>query len=104
MATQTENIIAVELFSNMVNSLESKLTSRTSLKHDVKYNLNELNLAFANDFKQIQEVLQSVVDSYYLGYYNVSGFEFFSIENFEYCIKHNLELVNNAKKLIKFIN
>lgn len=98
-----ENIIAVELFTNMINSLESKLKSDI-LKHDIKYNSNELNCSLSKDFNQIQEVLQKVVDSFYLDYYQVNGFELLTLENFNFSLKHNLELIGNAKKLIKFIN
>lgn len=103
MSIAIENTIAVELFSNMVNSLETKLTSNI-LKDEVKYNQKELNESISKDFNQITEVLQNVVDSFYLQYYQVNGFESFTLKNFNRSLKHNLELIGNAKKLIKYIN
>lgn len=100
---QTENIVSVELFSNMVNSLERRLKSEI-LNHDIKYNPEEANASMLMDFNQIKEVLQKTIDSFYLGYYEVSGFQFITLKNIEDSVSHNLGLVNNAKKLIKFIN
>ena len=104
MKTQEiEKTIAVELFTNMVNSLESKL-DYTKAKKNAKYNNTEFNQSLSNDFRQITEVLQKVVDGFYLGYYEVDSFRPIFLNNLSESLNHNLKLVNNAKKLIKFIN
>jgi len=101
---KAELIISEELFKNMVSSLEAKLSNESTLKNEVKYHCNALNESLTKDFDQIVYVLQSLVDSYYLGYYDVSGFVCFNKCNFKEALSHNLSLIGNAKKLIKFIN
>lgn len=104
MTTQEiEKTIAVELFTNMVNSLEYRL-DYTKAKQNAKYQNTEFNLSLSNDFKQVTEVLQNVVDEFYLGYYEVDNFKPIFLNNLSESLNHNLKLVNNAKKLIKFIN
>jgi hypothetical protein len=102
-STEIEKIITVELFTNMVNSLENRL-DYTKAKNNAKYHNLEFNKSLSNDFKQITEVLQNVVDSFYLDYYEVNTFQQINLDNLDYSIKHNLQLINNTKKLIKFIN
>jgi hypothetical protein len=99
-----ELIISESLFSNMVLKLENKLLSKTTLINEIKYHSSELNNSLKKSFDEIVFVLQSVVDSFYLSYYEVEGFILFCESNINEALKHNLSLLNNAKKLIKFIN
>jgi len=100
---EVETIIAVDLFSKMVERIENRI-SHKDFKKELKYNLNDINLYLAKDYKQIVSVLQQTVDSFYLSNYEIKGFQNFSLIDFDFCLKHNLGLINNCKKLIKFSN
>ena len=95
-------IISVELFSKSVNDLENRIKS-SRFKTELKYDSEKLNNYLFSEFKEITNVLQTVVNEFYVGQYEISGFQFFSLNDFEFCINHNLGLINNCKKLIKFI-
>lgn len=96
-------IISEELFRSMVNRLEQRLSYGVSLKLELRYNEKDLNKSLKSDFDAITEVLQSVVDSQYTGYYEVSGFEYLTVDNLDFSIGHNLNLLKNCNKLLKFI-
>lgn len=100
---QAIEALTTAIFENMVNSLEAKLTS-ASLKKELQYNCDALNNSLFNDFLTIKEVLQKVVDKYYFNYYEVEGYQQITLCNMQSSISHNLSLVRNAKKLIKFIS
>ena len=100
---EVETIIAVDLFSKMVERIESRI-SHKDFKKELKYNVNDINLYLAKDYEQIVSVLQQTVDSFYLNNYEIKGFQNFSLIDFDFCLNHNLGLIKNCKKLIKFIN
>ena len=52
----------------------------------------------------MSEVLQKVVDKYYVDYYEVNNYIEMNLDNLEYTLEHNLSIVNSCKKLVKFIN
>ena len=95
-------IIAVEMFTNLVNQLEENLTAQR-FRTEVKYHAEAINNALQKDFQQIVEILQNVVDKFYWSKYEVNGFLPFNSKDFDAILKHNLELVRNCKKLCKFI-
>ena len=104
MNNQKENVatnIAIELFKQSVARIEDRINS-TSFKNEVKYHSKALNAAMANNFNQIVDVLQSVVDSYYINHYEINGFIPFSVADFDICKAHNLGIITNCKKLIAF--
>ena len=94
--------IAIALFSNRIESLETKLNSR-SLKNELKYHASQLNEALAKDFADIASAIQAVVNSRYCEYYEVTGYQYLSLEDYDSCVGHNLRLLSKAKKLLKFI-
>lgn len=100
---EVETIISVELFKSMLYRIEQKLNDIVTLKKTLKFNEFEFNNSLKSDFSQMVEVLQNFVDSYYFGYYEVDSYEYMTLSNIELSLKHNKTLLNNAIKLIKFI-
>ena len=103
-ALNAELIISKSLFNKMIINIESKLLNHSTLKNEIKYYNLELNTSLKKSFDEIVFALQSVVNSFYLGYYEIDGFIEFSEENITQALSHNLSILNNAKKLIKFID
>jgi len=93
--------ISVEIFNRMINSIEMRIQSQ-SFKTELSYNSVQVNKVLGDSFSEIVNLLQSVVDKFYLGKYEVTGFQQFSLEDFDFCLNHNLSLITNCKKLIKF--
>lgn len=100
---EAKTTISVEIFNNMIISIEGKLNS-TSLRNEVEYNNLELNKSLKYDFDQFTEVLQSVVDKFYFDNYIVDSFMPLFLEDLEYCKNKNLALLSSMKKTLKFIN
>lgn len=106
---EAEQLIATSLFEEMTTDLEQILSDVGSLKDKVKYDAGPFNKSLSEDFAQIVDVLQGVVDESYFNYYEVKGFIAFSKDMlddecwFDSVLTHNVKLVNNAKKLLSFI-
>ena len=98
------NIIAVELLSNRIDNLENKLTDKSTLTKNLKYNEEACNDSMEEDFAWIRDVLQNVVDEYYHGYYSVDTFFRMDLSNIEIAINSNLDILKNAKKLLRFVS
>lgn len=98
---QAQEVISVELFTRMIDNLEARIKSQ-SFKNEVKYHSEAINKAMFQDFKSIVNVLQAIVNKFYLDKYEISGFQAFSVQDFDFCVSHNLSLINNCKKLIRF--
>lgn len=98
----TNNIIAVELLSNTIDNLENKLTDKSTLTKNLKYNEEACNDSMEKDFSWITDVLQNVVDEYYRSYYSVDTFFKINLSNIETAVIHNLDILKNAKKLLKY--
>lgn len=94
--------ISVALFEGMISRLETKIQSN-SFKHELKYDSKIVNETLSKDFGDIVSVLNSVVDKFYLKNYEIQGFVPFSLNDLDFCISHNLGLINNCKKLLKFM-
>ena len=94
--------ISVALFEGMISRLETKIQSN-SFKHELKYDSKIVNETLSKDFGDIVSVLNSVVDKFYLKNYEIQGFVPFSLDDLDFCISHNLGLINNCKKLLKFM-
>lgn len=103
-AINAELIITESLFENMISNLELKFSNKASLMNEAKYHAESLNSSLKESFDQILFVLQSTVDSFYLGYYEISGFIYFTENSMDEAIEHNSMLLRNARKLIKYIN
>lgn len=101
---ETNNIIAVELLSNTINNLEEKLNDKVSLKRNLKYNEEVCNNSMEKDFSWITDVLQNLVDEYYRSYYSVDTFIRISLSNVEIAVNHNLDILKNAKKLLRYVS
>lgn len=99
---QASEIVAFGIFSKMVDNIESRILSQ-SFKRDLKYNNEQVNKSLTGDYASIVEVLQAVVDKFYHLYYEVEGFQPFSPNNFDSTLSHNLTLLRNCKKLLKFV-
>lgn len=98
----TEETIAVAIIEKNVDSLINKMSS-SSFKNEVKYHADSINKSMVDDFKQITEILQHVVDSYYYNSYVVDSFVAFHIDDYDFCVEHNLSLANSMKKVLKFV-
>ncbi len=94
-------ILSVELFERMVNGLENRINHH-NFKNDLKYNLQDINNSMEKDFTDIVNLLQKIVDKFYYSKYDINGFIPFNLSDVDFCIEHNLMLVRNCKKLIKF--
>jgi len=99
---QTFDIIALDLFTKMINSIECNI-SKYSFRDEIKHHGEAVNNALQKDFKDIVELLEGVVNKFYLEHYEIRGFQPFTATDFESCLNHNLGLINNCKKLLKFI-
>lgn len=101
---EIEKTISVCLFEKMIQNTESKFNNKSLLFKDVKYNKDDLNKSLNENFSQIKYVLQSIVDKFYVDSFLVDSFVYFSLEDFDFCLSHNISVLNSCKKLIRFIN
>lgn len=99
-----ETIIATEILNRTVLSIESRLNNHTELSNSIKYHNLAFNESLKKDFDQIIEVLQAVVDKFYIDNYMVDSYVYFNLCDIEFCKNHNMSILNSMKKLLKFIN
>ncbi|WP_288373986.1 hypothetical protein [uncultured Chryseobacterium sp.] len=102
--TEAMELISIDIFKRMVNDLEAVLSNSSKLKNEIKYHEQAVNKALQSDFEDIVNLLQTVVDKFYVDNYDISGFQYLTPADFESSLKHNLSLVQNCQKLLKFIN
>lgn len=100
-----EDLLAVELFKTELRSAENILNKDLGyLKNKLKYHGEALNRALESSINYVSSYLQEVVDQFYHSYYRVNKFEKMTLENLTFAKDHNLEIIRNAQKLIKFID
>lgn len=100
--TEAATEISVGIVNRMMSSIDKKLNS-SNLHNEVKYNNEVLNKSLKNDFDQITEILQSIIDKFYWDTYIVDSFMPLFCEDLEFCKKHNLSLSNSMKKVLKWL-
>ena len=94
--------LKIDLFTRRIQGLEDAIKA-PDFKSQVKYHSESINKAFSVAFEEITTALQNTVDAFYVGYYEVTGFMPFSFDFFDQCLIHNMGLISNCKKLLKFI-
>lgn len=105
--TKKENIeliISQEIFKREIESIEKIFADKGTLKNNLKYHNEAINARLKSFFDFANRVLQKCIDDNLKTYFEVPKFLKMNLENFVESFNHNLQILNAARRLVKFMD
>lgn len=99
-----ELIISQEIFKREIESIEKIFADKGTLKNNLKYHNEAINAALKSIFDFTNRVLQNFIDDNLKSYFEVPKFLKMNLENFAESFNHNLQILNAARRLSKFMD
>lgn len=100
-----ENIeLIISIFKQEIESIEKIFADKGMLKNNLKYHNEVINATLKSFFDFANQVLQKCVDDNLKTYFEVPKFLKMNLENFVESFNHNLQILNAARRLIKFMD
>ena len=104
---KNENVlltISQEIFKREIESAEKIFADKDTLKNNLKYHNEEINASLKAFFDLTTEVLQNVIDNNLKSYFEVPKFLKMNLENYIESLNHNIQILNAARRLSKFMD
>lgn len=104
---KNENVlltISQEIFKREIESAEKIFADKSTLKNNLKYHNEAINASLKAFFDLTSEVLQNVIDDNLKSYFEVPKFLKMNLENYIESLNHNIQILNAARRLSKFID
>lgn len=99
-----ELIISQEIFKQEIESVEKIFADRGTLKNNLKYYNEAVNARLKSFFNFANQVLRNFIDDNLKTYFELPEFLEMNLENFVESFNHNLQILNAARRLIKFMD